>query len=119
VVNYTYPDPKYRLQTDIGVAYGTHFHKMRQVINETVRAVEGVLEDKPVDVLYLQFGDSARLMRVRWWIDNIKNERTMQDRVNTALEIALDKAGMDLPFDTYNLKVDLQGKNPDAVDQSE
>jgi small-conductance mechanosensitive channel len=74
VVNYTYPDPKYRLQTDIGVAYGADFHKMRQVINETVRAVEGVLEDK---------------------------------------------AGIDLPFDTYNLIVVLQGKNPNAAVQSE
>ena len=107
------------MQTDIGVAYGTDFDRMRQVIKDAVRGVEGVLADKPVDVLYLEFGDTARLIRVRWWIDDFEHRRTMQDRVNAALEIALDKAGIDLPFDTYSLKVEMQGENPSPVDQSE
>ena len=65
VINYTYPDPKYRVQTDIGVAYGSDFDQVRRVIKDAVRGVEGVLPDKPVDVFFLKFGDSTRQMRVR------------------------------------------------------
>ena len=105
VVNYTYPDSQFRVQTEIGVAYGTDIRMMRDVIEGAVRGVEGVLSDKPVDIFYLKFGDSARSVRVRWWIDTYKDEYPMLDEVNTALELALGEAGIELPNNTYDLNV--------------
>ena len=107
VVNYTYPDPSFRVETEIGVAYGTDVEQMRSVIEAAVRSVEGVLPDKPVDIYYLQFGGSARLVRVRWWIDSYRDEKITLDRVNIALELELDKAGIELPYDTYDLNVNM------------
>ncbi len=37
VVNYTYPDPQYRIQTEIGVAYGSDLRMVRQVITESLQ----------------------------------------------------------------------------------
>jgi small-conductance mechanosensitive channel len=105
VVNYTYPDSQFRVQTDIGVAYGTDVEKMHKVIEEAVRGVEGVLHDKPVNIYYLKFGDSARMVRVRWWIDTYKDEKPMLDKVNSVLELALGDAGIELPYNTYDLNV--------------
>jgi small-conductance mechanosensitive channel len=112
VINYTYPDPKYRVQTDIGVAYGTDFDQMRQVLEQAVRGLDGVLADKPVEALFIAYGDSTRTIRVRWWVEDYHKERHMIDKVNAALEVALDKAGIDMPFDTYNLNVKMQDKKP-------
>ncbi len=112
VINYTYPDSRFRAQTDIGVAYGTDPEEMRRVIEQAVRGVEGVLPDKPVEIFYLKFGDSARLVRVRWWIETYRHEKPMLDKVNTALELALDGAGIELPFNTYDLNL----KNMDKDD---
>jgi small-conductance mechanosensitive channel len=103
VINYTYPDSRFRTQTDIGVAYGTDPEEMRRVIEQTVRGVEGVLADKPVEIFFLKFGDSARQVRVRWWIETYRAEKPMLDKVNTALELALDRASIALPFNTYDL----------------
>ena len=47
VVNYTFPDPRYRIQTEIGVAYGTDLRKVREVITAALQGVEGVIPDKP------------------------------------------------------------------------
>ena len=110
VINDTYPDPTYRVQTDIGVAYGSDYHQVRRVITDAVRGVEGVLPDQPVDVFFLEFGDSDRTMRVRWWIDTIDDEYPMLDRVNAALESALDEAGIDMPLHTYALNVRMEGE---------
>ncbi|MFC2026317.1 mechanosensitive ion channel family protein, partial [Chloroflexota bacterium] len=116
VVNYDYPDPSYRVQTDIGVAYGTDADKVRQVIIAAVRGVDGVLPDKNVDARYLEFGDSARKVRVRWWVGDFHQEQTILDKVNIALETALDKAGIDLPFNTYDLNLNMpsQPADPDG-----
>ena len=69
VRNYNYPDPTYRLQLDVGIGYGTDIEHVRKVLGDAVRGVEGVLPDKPVDVLYNEMGDSSMTIRVRWWID--------------------------------------------------
>ena len=115
IVNYNFPDPSYRIQIDIGVAYGIDMDRVHQVIEETVRAVEGVLPEKPVNVYFLGFGDSARQIRVRWWIDNIGHENLMLDRVNTTLERALDEAGIALPFTTYDLNLKTPDEKGDQV----
>ena len=70
VVNYTFPDPRYRIQTEIGVAYGTDLRLVRELITRSLQGIEGVIPDKPVDILFWEFGDSAMLLRVRWWIES-------------------------------------------------
>jgi small-conductance mechanosensitive channel len=117
VINYTYPDPRYRVTTDIGVAYGSDIDQMHKVIKDALRGVEGVLSDKPVDIFFQKFGDSTRSVHVRWWIDSYTKENPTLDKVNGALETALGQAGIDMPFDTYNLNVKMQDKKPDQVKQ--
>jgi len=105
VVNYTYPDPQYRIQIEIGVGYGQDIEKVRQIIVDTVGQVEGVLSDKPVDALYVDMGESAMTFRVRWWIESFVDTRRMFDSVNTALQGALDEAGIEMPFNTYDINI--------------
>ena len=71
---------------------------MRQVIIEAVKTVEGVLTDHPVDALFLEFGDSALIFRVRWWLDSYVDTRRMFDHVNTAIYKALNEADIEIPF---------------------
>jgi len=54
VINYSYLDPRYRIQTHVSVAYGTDNNTVEAVLVDAVRQVEGVLPDKPVDVLYVE-----------------------------------------------------------------
>jgi len=105
VVNYTFPDPQYRIQIEIGVGYGQDIEKVRQIIIDTVSQVKGVLLDKPVDALYVEMGASAMTFRVRWWIDSYVDTRRMFDSVNSALQKALDEAGIEMPFNTYDINI--------------
>jgi len=107
VVNYTYPDPHYRVQMDIGIAYGTDIERTQQIIIDTVSRVDGVLQDKPVDALYSEMGDSTMVFRVRWWIESVEDKRSIFNRVNTALQHALDDAGIEMPFTTYDINLNL------------
>ena len=71
------------------------------------------LPDHPVDVLFLDYGVSARVMRVRWWINDMYRERPIISQVNEALEIAFDQAGIEMPVTTRDLivKVDPETAN--------
>jgi len=105
VINYSYPDPRYRIETHVGIAYGTDIEVARQILIDTVRQVEGVLPDRPVDALYVEMGDSAMVFRVRWWIESYRDTRLMFDKVHTALQHALDEAGIECPFPTQSLNL--------------
>jgi small-conductance mechanosensitive channel len=105
VINYTYPDPQYRIQTHVGVAYGTNIEAARQVMIQAVRHVAGVLQDKPVDALYIEMGNSAMIFRVRWWIESYIDTRRMFDRVHTALQEALDEAGIESPYPIQEVRL--------------
>jgi small-conductance mechanosensitive channel len=107
VINYSYPDPRHRQQTDIEVAYGSDTALVRTVLKDAAHGVEGVLPEteKPVQVFFLTFGAAGRMMRVRWWIGSYHDRRSMHDKVNVALESALDKAGIVMPNTEYDLNV--------------
>jgi small-conductance mechanosensitive channel len=81
---------------------------VRQLIIDTVRQVEGVLSDQPVDSLYIEMGESAMIFRVRWWLESYEDTRRMFDRVNTALQNAFDEEDIQTPYPihTMNLMVD-------------
>ena len=114
VRNYSYPDPVYRLQLDIGIGYGTNIEEMRKVLRDAVRGVDGVIEEKPIDVLYNTMGDSSMTIRVRWWIDSFADKRRMYDKVNTAMQNAIDEAGIVSPFPTQQLNVSLDAESPSS-----
>jgi small-conductance mechanosensitive channel len=109
VVNYSFPDPRFRVQTHVGIGYGADIERVRQIMIDTVRGIEGVLPDRPVDALYVEMGDSAMIFRVRWWIESYRDTRQMYDSIHTALQEALDAAGVDMPYPTYDVIVKAEG----------
>ncbi len=110
VVNYSYPDPRYRVQIELGIDYDSDLKLARQTAIEAVRHVEGVLPDKPVDALFVDFGDNTIIFRIRWWIDSYIDTRRMFDKVNEALLNGFNEANIIMPNIAYdlNLKVDDQ-----------
>jgi small-conductance mechanosensitive channel len=115
VVNYTYPDPQYRVQMDIGVCYGEDIEDVRRIIVTTLKKVDGILTDRPVDALYVKMGDSTMIFRVRWWIESYEDTRRVYDKVNTALQQALDEAGIESPYQTFDINLKLGQEELDRL----
>ena len=105
IINYTFPDPNYRIQTHVGIAYGTDIMTARKIMIDAVRDVDGVLADKPVEALYIEMNNWAMVFRVRWWIETYADTRRMFDKVHSALQEALDEAGIKIPNDQLDLNL--------------
>lgn len=111
VVNYTYPDPRYRIEALVGISYDSDIERARRLMIETVQGVEGVLPDRPVQALLDELGESTLQFRVRWWSHSYADTRYVRDRVLTALYTALSEAGIEMPFTTYDINLNL-AKSP-------
>ena len=64
-----------------------------------------MLPDEPVDALYMEIGDSGMVFRVRWWIDFYQDWERAYDCVHTALHNALAEAGIESPYPSQSLNV--------------
>jgi len=108
IVNYNFPDSKYRVDTYIGVAYGIDIDRIRKTATEAVRGVNYTLKDEPVDVLFTEFENAARKVRVRWWIASFHDQWHAIDAVNVAIESAFANARIEMPYETYALRVHME-----------
>ena len=107
VVNYSRPDPSYRLQTDIGLDTTLDLRAAQEAIRTEVRKVDGVLEDKPVDVWFTGFGDYSNTVRVRWWVGSYADKRHSADAVNNAIVDVAERDGIRMPNPSITLDGEL------------
>jgi small-conductance mechanosensitive channel len=73
---------------------------------KTVRAVENVLLEPPPDVIVDSLGDSGVNLKVRVWIGDAASERQVEAGVLEHCKIALDQAGIQIPFPHLQVFVD-------------
>jgi len=108
VINYSYPDPRYRIETHVFIDFEEDVEMIRQLLMDALREVDGVLPDKPVDALFIDMTQGPIKFRLRWWIESYVDTRRMFDKVHTAIKQALDDAGIGSPItsDNINLMVD-------------
>jgi MscS family membrane protein len=96
VVNHSIPSTVYRVETHVGVAYGTDVDYARQVMIDAVRAQDWVMKDQRIEALFIQYGDAGLIFRVRCWIENYVETRRIMDKLNTCLYKALHEADIEL-----------------------
>lgn len=92
VINYSYPDPRFRQQVNVKVNYVADLDALRELISGAVRSVEGVLVDQPVEVVVSEITELALSLRVRWWSATYSDSRSGINRVNDAIYRALKEA---------------------------
>jgi small-conductance mechanosensitive channel len=115
VVNYSQPDPTYRLQVDLGIGTGMDIPWVKRVLEDAVRGVDGVLADKPVQVLFTGFGDWSNTFRVRWWVATPGEKRGSVDSVCAAIQKTANEKGIDMPVPIYSLDNRVKIRSEDAA----
>lgn len=103
IVNYSLPEDRYRVETHVGIAYGTDIEMARELMIEAIRKQDWVMKEERIEALFLEFGDSALIFRVRCWIEHYVETRRILDQMNTALYIALNEANIAIPFPQRDL----------------
>lgn len=97
---YVMTDKDIRRTTVIcGIAYGEDVNEAREVIRKAVERCESVSKDEPVDIFAQGFGDSSIDFEVTWWTGSRPRDiRKSKGEVVAAVKVALDEAGIEIPF---------------------
>ena len=91
--------PVRRSKAIVGVAYGEDINKARSVLLEVLKNTEGVVSTPAPDVDVKELADSSVNFELLFWTDSKQKEaRLASDRVVADAKIALDEAGIEIPF---------------------
>ena len=93
-----------RSEYDVGIGYGDDIDQAKQIALETVKGIDGVMQDPAPDVITWDLAGSSVNLRVRWWSDPArKSVVKLRDDVLRRVSQDLLSAGIDLPFPTQQI----------------
>ena len=95
-----------RIDVPVGIAYKENIPEAREVLLRAVKDLEGVHEGRPAEVVVTGLGGSSVDLEVRVWIKKASDEPPVFFRVVEASKLALDAAGIEIPFPHLQLFVD-------------
>ncbi len=95
-----------RVNVPVGIAYKERIAEARDALLPAARAVDGVLESPAPEVIARALGGSSVDLEVRVWTDDPSQERRLFFQILEASKVALDEAGIQIPFPHLQLFVD-------------
>jgi small conductance mechanosensitive channel len=99
-----------RLEVPVGIAYKEEIGAARRAILGAMESVDGLMRDPAPVVVVNSLGDSSVDLLIQVWIPDAEAEKPVFFRVLEAAKVALDEAGIEIPFPHLQLFVDAVDK---------
>lgn len=88
-----------RLSFSVGVGYIDSIEEARETIRKVLHRIHSVLKDPEPEVFVVELAASSVNFRIYFWIESRHTDvLKVKDAVATGVKLALDKAGIDMPY---------------------
>ncbi|MBW4647661.1 MAG: mechanosensitive ion channel family protein [Kastovskya adunca ATA6-11-RM4] len=88
-----------RTDLEVGVDYNTSLPEAAEILDKTIRQVEGVLSDPPLEIDLVSFGESSIDFVVRYWTTPRQPQvRYVRTHAIIAIKEAFDQANINIPY---------------------
>lgn len=95
-----------RINVPVGIAYKENIPEARRVLLEAVGSVDGIAETPEPAVAVVELDSSSVNLELRVWVAKAEDEKPVFHRTLEAAKLALDAAGIQIPFPHLQLFVD-------------
>ncbi len=95
-----------RVDVPVGIAYKEDIAAARDVLLESLDGLEGLMDAPAPDVVVDELGGSSVNLLVRAWLADAEEAAPARCRIVEACKLALDKAGIEIPFPHLQLFLD-------------
>jgi small conductance mechanosensitive channel len=69
-----------RIDLDVGISYGDDLDKVEQVTLKAINSISFIDKQKPVDLYFKEFGESAIIFSVRYWVRYVTGDYLIYQR---------------------------------------
>ena len=100
ITNLSFPTRQHASRITVGVDYGLPPNMVKDVLVKAVTPSVGVLQRPAPKAFLKEFGESAVVYEVKFWLEDESNHNDILDSVRTNIWYALHRANMRIPFPT-------------------
>ncbi|GAB6077058.1 mechanosensitive ion channel family protein [Desulfurobacterium crinifex] len=112
IENSLYPDPRVKDFVEVGVAYGSDVEKVKELLVKATEGIEGILKEPPPTVYFIQFGDSALLFKLIYYVEKKDMAFGIKSMLHERIVNLFEENGIEIPFPQN----DVWFKNPLRVE---
>jgi small-conductance mechanosensitive channel/CRP-like cAMP-binding protein len=98
IVNYSEPAVPTRLEVEVGVSYGVPPNQVKAALVEAMANVPMALPAPAPDAVIADFGASAVIYRVRFWVNDFSRDAVARDQARSGIYYSLKRHGYEIPF---------------------
>ncbi len=103
--NWSMENKASRFHINVGVAYGSNTQLVKQLLKECAQEHAGVLNEKPVRVDFIDFGESSLNFRVYFWAYRSWEIEVDISDIRFAIDEAFRENGVTIPFPQRDLHI--------------
>ena len=105
VTNWTLSNSVTRLTVNVGIAYGSDTDKARDLMLESLKANNKILDNPAPQVLFMGFGDSSLDFELRVFLRSFDDRIPAKHMIHTDINKVLEAAGISIPFPQRDLNI--------------
>lgn len=100
-----------RVDLEVGISYAENLEKVKELVLDTVKNLDDIVQSQPIDLYYEEFGDSSINFVVRFWVNFTKQTEYKEAKSNAIIEIKkiFDANGITIPFPIRTLDFGIKG----------
>lgn len=98
ITNYSIPNRQMRLHVDVGASYDVPPNVVKAVIADALRNASEVSKARAPQVRVADFGASAVIYRIWFWIDDFDPDDSAEDQVRAYIYYALRRNNITIPY---------------------
>ncbi len=98
VTNWTHSRKRLRKSSMIGVAYGSDVDLTIRLLKEAAESHDSVLKNPEPEVFFEEFGDSALIFELRYWVKDVSLIKVVPSEINQLIERKLAEANIEIPY---------------------
>lgn len=110
IINYT-STPTRRVDLSVGVSYADDLSQVEAITKDALRKIPTCLSDRPIEILFDEFGDSSINFKARFWIkySGGSDYLTAKHQAVMAIKEAFDQNDITIPFPIRTLDFGIKG----------
>ena len=119
--NYSVPDVPTRLSFEVGASYDTPPNVTKEALMAALLQSPRVLKSPAPDVLLCDFGNSALMYRVRFWVNDFSADERVKDEVRTFIYYEFRRRNIEIPYPIqieYSREERPQAISPERVERT-
>ena len=105
IINYSHPNTIHARELKIGVSYSSPPNQVKELIARAMRETPGILKEPGPSVWLMEYGDSAIIYRMKFWIDGYSRLFTTEDSLMSRLWYVFQRNNIQIPFPIRDVRI--------------